>query len=167
METYLIKSYFKNSELWSGDQGKKILTITRPKWYERTMAFDWQGSKFVIESRNFTGLKNVLLQNGKERGELEMEWKSSCTLRLEDRTGMTKYFTFKKKSAFGRSYLLADFQLQPILEISPKWNWKSFRLEYAVDVFDLVDTEAKELDLMPVIGCVYWCTRQLLRSKNN
>ena len=129
------------------------------------MAFEWQGNNYTIESRSFTGLKNVLLQNGKERGELEMEWKSSCTLRLEDWTGMTKHFTFKKKSTFGRNYLLADFQLQPILEISPKWNWKSFRLEYTVEVFDLSDTEAKELELMPLICCVFWCTRQLLRSK--
>ena len=61
----LIKS-FQNNELWSGIK-VKILTITRPKWYERTMAFEWQGNSYTIESRSFTGLKMYCCKTAKER----------------------------------------------------------------------------------------------------
>ncbi len=167
MEHLLIKSLFNKFELWKADQSALLLTMVRPKWYARTMVFDWKGDSYKIEAKSLTGFKNIMLQNGREKGELEMEWKSTFTLRLEDETGMTKYFTFKKKSTFGRSYQLTDFQLQPILEITPRWNWKGFRLEYKVDVFDVSDTEAKHLNIIPAICCVFWCTRQIMRSRNN
>lgn len=112
-------------------------------------------------------MKMMVSCDNREVGELEQEWKNQFTFRLEDNTGMTKYFTIKKAGAFKREYLLADYQLQPILTVKPVWNWQKWRFDYKFEVYPLEETEARELDPVPIVCYSLFAARQFIRSKNH
>ncbi|HMT00113.1 MAG TPA: hypothetical protein PKA12_15270 [Saprospiraceae bacterium] len=166
MHYYTFEGRFSKYNLLDDQKNESLLTLYFPKWFKRDAKFEWNQHFYTISPKNFTGMKMLVSCDNREVGELEQEWKNQFTFRLEDNTGMTKYFTIKKEGAFKREYLLADYQLQPILTVKPVWNWQKWQFNYKFEVYPLEETEARELDPVPIVCYSLIAARQFIRSKS-
>ena len=166
MRYYTFEGRFSKYNLLEDQKSQAILTLYFPKWFKREAKFEWKQHFFTVVPKNFTGMKMLVMRNSRDVGELEQEWNNQFTFRLEDNTGMTKYFTIKKAGTFKREYLLADYQLQPILTVKPVWNWQKWQFNYKFEIYPLEETEAKELDPVPMMCYSLIAARQFMRSKN-
>lgn len=167
MRYYTFEGRFSRYNLLEDQKNLNLLTLYFPKWFKRESRFEWNQHNYKVAPKNFTGMRMVITRDQREVGELEQEWNNQFTFRLEDNTGLTKYFTIKKAGALKREYLLADFQLQPILTIKPIWNWKKWKFNYKIELYPLEETEARNLDPVPVLCYSLIAARHFVRSKNN
>jgi hypothetical protein len=134
-----------------------------PSFIGNKASFIYNGSSYKIEPTSIFLSKIIVSKGNNQIAELELDWKMTGTLRMENLDGMTKLFTFKGGSLLHKKYLLTDYLGNNMLSILPSWNWSRFNYDYTITEEDgLADQENNiELPLLTII-CTYGA---LLMSK--
>lgn len=130
---YLIHALTRHSRLEVLDSEQRLWAFLKyESWLSTRARGDANGQELEIAPLNIFNTRFDIYLDGEDVGDLVFNWKAQMVIRLLDFQRQERQYLLRRKGGFKSGYVLEDDIRNPILSMTPFFNWKGFRLDFRV-----------------------------------
>jgi len=112
---------------------KKILELFHPKWFSKKAFVKYDKKKIKIEPKNYWGSKYIILEEGVEKGSIDIDWKNNITITFIDQNQTTQIFKMEEKGFWKQQFEFSNLEEELVVVLTPLSNWKNWRNDFAIE----------------------------------
>jgi hypothetical protein len=112
---------------------KKILELVHPKWFSKKAIAKYDNKDVKIEPKNYWGSKYLILKEGVEKGNIDVDWKNNITITFIDQNEITQTFKMEKKGFWKQQFEFSNQKGRVVVVLNPLSTWKNWRNDFAVE----------------------------------